>query len=95
MYVAGMADPVKRVVFSTERASCERLSGVLNKLDATVMVADLPAPDGRIGPDWLAQPCGKIGTDPARGKRPPRRPELVEPSPLARSEQRPVAAPAT
>jgi hypothetical protein len=42
------------VVFSTNRENCERLAAVLQGLDASVRIADLPAPGGAITGEWLA-----------------------------------------
>lgn len=42
------------IVFSTERENCERFADVLRRLDASVRVADLPAPGGKITGEWLA-----------------------------------------
>ncbi len=42
------------IVFSTDRENCERFSALLHRLAATVRVADVPAPSGRITAEWLA-----------------------------------------
>jgi hypothetical protein len=42
------------IVFSTERESCERFANMLRRFDASVRVADLPAPGGEITGEWLA-----------------------------------------
>jgi hypothetical protein len=42
------------IVFSTDRGNCERFAAVLRRLDASVRVADLPAPGGEITAEWLA-----------------------------------------
>ena len=42
------------IVFATDLANCERFAGVLERLQARVRVADLPAPGGTITPQWLA-----------------------------------------
>lgn len=42
------------IVFATELENCERFAAVLERLQARVRVADLPAPGGKISPQWLA-----------------------------------------
>jgi hypothetical protein len=42
------------IVFSTERENCERFAELLRRLDASVRVADLPPPGGKITGEWLA-----------------------------------------
>ncbi len=42
------------IVFSTDRENCERFAQLLRRLDASVRVADLPAPGGSITGEWLA-----------------------------------------
>jgi hypothetical protein len=42
------------IVFATELENCERFAAVLERLEARVRVADLPAPGGKISPQWLA-----------------------------------------
>lgn len=42
------------IVFATTQDNCARLAQVLADVDATVVVADLPAPDGKISGPWLA-----------------------------------------
>lgn len=42
------------VVYSLEAASCGRLAGLLAELGAEVVVADQPAPGGKITGTWLA-----------------------------------------
>lgn len=43
------------IVFSTAADNCERFAEVLVRLDASVRVADLPAPGGIITGEWLAR----------------------------------------
>lgn len=43
------------IVFATDAENCRRFAALLRGLDATVQMADLPAPRGRITPDWLAK----------------------------------------
>lgn len=42
------------IVFATDSENCARFATLLNRLDATVRVADLPAPGGQITAEWLA-----------------------------------------
>jgi hypothetical protein len=42
------------IVFSTGRENCEAFAALLRRLDASVRVADLPAPGGKITGAWLA-----------------------------------------
>ena len=42
------------IVFATDPENCARLCALLRQLDATVRLADLPAPGGEITADWLA-----------------------------------------
>ena len=42
------------IVFSTDRANCERFAELLHRLEASVRAADLPAPAGRITSEWLS-----------------------------------------
>ena len=42
------------IVFSTDSENCERFAELLRRVDASVRVADMPAPDGTITGKWLA-----------------------------------------
>jgi hypothetical protein len=42
------------IVFAGDHENCVRFAELLHRLDATVRVADLPAPGGEITPGWLA-----------------------------------------
>ena len=42
------------IVFATDLENCERFARVLERVQAHVRVADLPAPSGKISPQWLA-----------------------------------------
>jgi len=42
------------VVFAADHENCVRFSALLARLDATVRLADLPAPGGQITAEWLA-----------------------------------------
>lgn len=43
------------IVFATTQDSCTRLARVLTELDASIVIADLPAPGGKITGKWLAE----------------------------------------
>lgn len=43
------------IVFSTDPENCERFAELLHRLDASVRMADLPAPGGSITGGWLAR----------------------------------------
>lgn len=42
------------IVFSTDRENCERFAELLHRIDASIRIADLPAPGGKITTEWLA-----------------------------------------
>jgi len=42
------------IVFATDHENCVSFAELLDRLDANVRIADLPAPGGQITPEWLA-----------------------------------------
>jgi hypothetical protein len=42
------------IVFATDHENCLRFAELLDLLDASIRMADLPAAGGRITPEWLA-----------------------------------------